>query len=339
MSFPSESATGFQIECRNCRALIPAAVLVCPSCHALVHAEELNQLAGEADVCEGEGDFAGALQSWRAALDKVPPGTTQFEAVRAKIAALSEAVDKAPVSARAPRRSTSRHSGAKLAGGAGAAFLLLSKAKILLLGLTKATTLLTMLLSFGFYWKAWGWKFAVGLIGSIYVHEMGHVSMLVRLGFPFTAPMFLPGIGAVIRLNQQVINPREDARIGLAGPIWGTGAAVFCLIVYFATRYNFWLALAHIGAWINLFNLMPVWQLDGGRGFHSLAKFQRWIAVAVVAAAYLICKDGVLVLIGILGVVKTLGEKGAEKRDNIALAQYVGLVGVLTAIIMVAARK
>src|SRR5207302_3963478 len=98
-----------------------------------------------------------------------------------------------------------------------AALFLLTKGKLLLLGLTKATTFFSMLLSLGVYWAAWGWKFALGLVLSIYIHEMGHVFALRRLGFKASAPMFIPGLGALIRLRQHPANPREDAEIGLAG--------------------------------------------------------------------------------------------------------------------------
>src|SRR3989454_12639768 len=81
-----------------------------------------------------------------------------------------------------------------------------------------------MLLSAGVYWAAWGWKFALGVVLSIYVHEMGHVQALQRYGIKATAPMFIPGVGAVVRLKQYPASPREDARVGLAGPLGGLGA-------------------------------------------------------------------------------------------------------------------
>jgi Zn-dependent protease len=74
---------------------------------------------------------------------------------------------------------------------------ILTKGKLLLLGLTKGPTFLSMLLSVGVYWTAWGWRFAVGVVESIYVHAMGHVAMLRRFGIPATAPMFIPGFGGM----------------------------------------------------------------------------------------------------------------------------------------------
>ena len=106
------------------------------------------------------------------------------------------------------------------------AVLLLSKGKLLLLGLTKASTFWSMLAAFSVYWTVFGGWFALGLVLSIYIHEMGHVAALMRYGVKASAPLFLPGIGAVIRLKQGFIDPRQDARVGLAGPIWGLFAAV-----------------------------------------------------------------------------------------------------------------
>ena len=142
------------------------------------------------------------------------------------------------------------------------ALLLATKAKFLLLGLTKASTLFSMLASFGVYWSLFGGWFAMGLVVSIYIHEMGHVMALTRFGTPATAPMFIPGVGAVIRLRQVFLNPREDARIGLAGPIWGCAAALGCIGIHALTGGPIWGTLGRVGAWINLFNLTPFWQLD-----------------------------------------------------------------------------
>ena len=81
--------------------------------------------------------------------------------------------------------------------------------------------------------------------------------------------MFIPGLGAVIRLQQQIVNPREDAEIGLAGPIYGLAASVVVLVSWLLTGLPVLAAIAGVGAWINLFNLLPVASLDGGRGFHE----------------------------------------------------------------------
>src|SRR5262249_18996551 len=156
----------------------------------------------------------------------------QHEIIAAKITELGERLPPGLVAAENP---AGQRPAWGAATGLGALGLALWKLKTLLLGLTKASTLLTMFMSLGVYWAAWGWKFALGIVLSIYVHEMGHVIALRRLGFKASAPMFIPGIGAVVRLQQQVVNPREDAEIGLAGPIYGLGAAVFSLVLWLVT--------------------------------------------------------------------------------------------------------
>src|SRR5437016_2211797 len=281
---PGQAALG----CPECGVHVAPALLACPSCHRLVHAEQLKRLAAEADRATRAGDSSAELGAWRQALDLLPPDTTQHRTVSARVAALSRALDNHPTPAKTGSRWGKGAAGLGALGALLAKFkfalvFVLTKAKLLLLGLTKASTLFTMLLSAGVYWAAWGWKFALGVVLSIYVHEMGHVQALQRYGIKATAPMFIPGVGAVVRLKQYPASPREDARVGLAGPLWGLGAAAAAYAAYIGTGGGIWAAIAHFGAWVNLFNLVPVWQLDGGRGFRALTRRQRGDAAAVIA--------------------------------------------------------
>src|SRR4030095_13695761 len=99
--------------------------------------------------------------------------------------------------------------------GVGAVLLLaLGKLKFLLLGLTKLSTFVAMFAFFGVYWNLYGWPLAAGLVISIYIHEMGHVAMLRRLGIAAGAPLFIPGVGALVMLKQHVDDPVTDAKIG-----------------------------------------------------------------------------------------------------------------------------
>ena len=123
-----------------------------------------------------------------------------------------------------------------------------------------------------------------------------------------------------------------DARVGLAGPIWGLGAALACLGVYVWTDLPAWGALAHVGAWINLFNLLPVWQLDGAHGFRALTRPQRWAAAAVIGAAWALSAEGLLVLLLLGALWAAWGGRPAERGDWRALAEYAGLVIALTAL-------
>lgn len=299
-----------------------------------MHAEDLKRLADQATGAQGAGDLPGALAAWRQALDLLPPGTRQYQTVATTIDSLSRALDGGPHGGHNSQAGRL----AKGTAGIGALGVLLSKGKLLLLGLTKATTLLSMLAAFSVYWTLWGWRFALGFVASIYVHEMGHIAALSRLGIKATPPMFIPGIGAVVRLKQYPISPRENARVGLAGPIWGLGAALAAGAVFLATGSQTWGAIAQVGAWINLFNLLPVWQLDGARGFHALERGQQWIAAALILAMWLVTKEGLLVLL-LLGAAFAAW-RGSETSDgdNRALIEYGALTIALSLLTRIPVR-
>src|SRR5437870_12068434 len=277
--------------CAQCSDQAAPALPACPSCQRLVHSDALKRRAAGGERPAEAGDTGGALAAWRQALELLPPDSSQHTVVSARILDLSRALDSRPV---APKHGSPWGRGAAGVGAVGALLVkfkfvllfVLTKAKLLLLGLTKGGTFLSMLLSAGLYWTIWGWKFAFGLVLSIYIHEMGHVQALQRYGITATAPMFIPGFGAVIRLKQYPADAREDARVGLAGPLWGLGAALAAYAVYRATGVGVWGAIAHMGALVNLFNLVPVWQLDGARGIRAATRLHRWIAAAVIALLF-----------------------------------------------------
>jgi len=312
--------------CAQCGTQLAPTLLACPSCHALVHAATLKTLAAQADGARKSGDPGTALIKWRQALELLPAGTRQRDVVTETIAALSRETDQGKPA------TTNAAPGSHLKRGwlaiAAAATFLLSKAKLLLIGLTKWKTLLSMLVFLGVYVQMWGWKFALGFVVGIYIHEMGHVAALTRYGIEATAPMFIPGLGALVRLKQYPADAREDARVGLAGPVWGLGAALLAGAIGYVTGAAIWLAIAQATAFINLFNLIPFWQLDGGRGFHALSRGQRWIAAAVIAGVWAVSHQGLLVLLLILAVVQAM-RGGAEREDQGALAMYAGLIVVL----------
>ncbi|HXO84360.1 MAG TPA: site-2 protease family protein [Gemmatimonadales bacterium] len=312
-----------------------AALLSCPSCGWLRFSQGLKRLAAEAEEHERAGRFSEALVAWRSALDLLPLKSGQYAVIEARIAELGR---QGPAKAAQEQPPWTRRAGVL---GAIALFLwkfkiviafLLTKGKLLLLGLTKAGTLFSMLLSLGVYWQAFGWKWAFGVVASIYVHEMGHVAMLRHYGIPATAPMFLPGVGAVIRSRFYPKDVVAQARVGLAGPIWGLAAALTCYIVYVLTGLQAWGALAEIGAWINLFNLTPVWQLDGAHGFKALSRQQRWIAVAAIAGAWVISTKGLLILLLIFAVMAALKSDAPDQPDRRTLIEYLLLIAALTAL-------
>ncbi len=307
--------------------------LACPTCRALTHAEELESLAAEARTAAAGADFAAARDAWARCLPLLPEDSAQYRGVKARV---DEFAAKA-----AEQDSQKSGRWAKIAAVAGpAAFavwklksvllILLTKGKFLLLGLSKGGTVLSMLAWVGVYWALYGWVFAVGSVLSIYVHEMGHVVALHRFGIPAGAPMFIPGFGAFIRLKQLHLHPVEDSRVGLAGPLYGLGAALFCYSVYVSTGWKAWGAIAHFGAFINLFNLIPVWQLDGARGWRSLAQGQRVFVTCLAALLWAMTSESMLFLIALACGVRLFWPKDpAPVPDRTGVLQFGGIMTAL----------
>ncbi len=288
------------MNCPACTVLAPVGALACGSCDTLLHRDRLQELARLAAEAESPTE---ALSAWREALDLLPRDTRQFGQIEQRIRDLSKELDApfapaSPGSAKAggsAKASGARHG--RILGGAltaaallwkGKALVLLavSKLKFLVLGLSKLSTVLTMFASFAVYASFWGWRFAAGFVLSIYVHEIGHVVALRRFGIAATAPMFIPGFGALVRLKQYPATPREDARVGIAGPIWGAGAAIATWGVAVATDSALMYAIASTGALINLFNLIPVASLDGGRAYRGMSRIQRGIVTGALGFAW-----------------------------------------------------
>ena len=345
------------IACPACGAPVSPRLLACPSCRGLIHAERLNRLAASANTAAGQGDTGAQLAAWREALELLPPTTRQHQIISQKIVDLDKRLESDP------KRPTSKPGAKSSAAGGGStkgwkgaaglggislilwkfkfvAILLAGKLKFLLLGLTKASTFFSMFLSIGVYWTAFGAPLAIGLVISIYIHEMGHVATLTRYGHSASAPLFIPGLGALIRLRRDIPDPRQDARIGLAGPVWGLGAAIVAAVVYYATAKPIWGAIAQLGAWINLFNLIPIWSLDGGRAFRTLPRRRRRLAVLAIGVVWLFISsvdpgskaEGMLVLIGAGAIFRSVAGEAPHEPDDAALATYIALVAALAAL-------
>lgn len=324
--------------CSRCGTELAPALLACPSCQALVHGERLRTLVAAAEERETARDVAGAAARWREALELLPRDTRQHDAVLERLTALGSGGDKDERRAEVERvRARYGKHGAIVS--AIAVFLLkfkfvivllLTKGKLLLLGLTKLSTLSSMALFFGFDARFLGWPLALGLVLSIYVHEMGHVAANRRHGIRTTAPMFIPGFGALIVAQQRFHSDWVEADVGLAGPLWGLGAAMVEYAVYRATGNPFWATLTQWCALINLFNLTPVWQLDGAHAFKAMSRAHRLAAAAVLLAAVALTGERMLWLpfLGASWAVFTM--KPTSRADLRAVGYYVALTGALS---------
>jgi Zn-dependent protease len=181
---------------------------------------------------------------------------------------------------------------------------LLAKFKFLIVALANIkifTVAASMIVSVGAYALLGGWWFGVGLVGLIFVHEMGHVLELRRQGVPASAPLFIPFMGAVVGMKQMPKNAWKEAQVALAGPLLGTLGAGAVWAVGAAYDSRFLKALAFVGFLINLFNLLPVVPLDGGRAVAALHP-SVWLAGLVgLAVLTFFFPNPILLIVLVLG--------------------------------------
>ena len=197
----------------------------------------------------------------------------------------------------------------KRIGGAAAAVGLVlaklgTKAKLILVALPKLklfSTSASMLVSVVAYQLIFGWAFAVGFVLLLLLHEMGHVVQLRREGVEASAPMFIPFLGAVISAKSLGDDAGAEARVGLAGPILGTIATLVPLGIWLATGDDFWRALAYVGFLINLFNLLPVLPLDGGRAMAALSPWVWFAGFAGIVVLTVLYPNPILLLVIVFG--------------------------------------
>lgn len=148
----------------------------------------------------------------------------------------------------------------------GASFLLgKTKYAFAALKLTKAAPMVSMVLTSFTYSLFFGWPYAVGMVGLIFCHECGHAVVMRHYGVPFSPMVFIPFMGAVIAMKEQPRNSYQEAMIALGGPVSGSVAALALSGAGTAMDSQLMFALADFGFMINLFNLLPIGSMDGGR--------------------------------------------------------------------------
>jgi Zn-dependent protease len=158
----------------------------------------------------------------------------------------------------------------------------------------------TMLLSIAVYSMLFGWRYAVGFVLLIFVHEMGHFLAARQRGLDVGAPTFIPFVGAWIQLKEMPHDAEVEAYVGVAGPLAGTLGALGCL--WAANEYGseLLLALAYSGFMINLFNLIPISPMDGGRITAVISPKIWFVGIPMLVALFLWRPSPMLILIGIL---------------------------------------
>jgi Zn-dependent protease len=187
-----------------------------------------------------------------------------------------------------------------------AAFAAKFKAILLLLPKIKlVATAGSMFVSIAAYTILWPWQFAVGFVLLLLVHEMGHVIQLRHEGLEASAPMFIPFMGAVVWGRSLGDNALAEARVGLAGPVLGSIGAAACVALWHATGDDLFRALAYFGFLINLFNLLPVVPLDGGRAMAAMAPWMWFLGFAALIPLVFVFTNPILFIILLLAGMET----------------------------------
>ncbi len=210
-------------------------------------------------------------------------------------------------------------------GTLGAIGIFLAKYGFVLLKFGKlGTTAISMVIAIGFYTLFYGWKFAVGIVLLIFIHEMGHVLLGRFLGIPVSLPVFLGPFGAVSTFKRPVTDLREEAITAIGGPVLGTAAALGCALLGASTTgyfHGLLFALAYFGFLINLFNLLPINPLDGGRVANAVSVWANVAglgiaALLLVTTLYAGATNPFLVLILLIGGYSTYKRFRSRRRGE-----------------------
>jgi Zn-dependent protease len=252
------------------------------------------------------GQLHAAREHWTAILPLLPTDAPERAAVLREIASIDAQL--------APKRKSDWK---KRLGPVGVALAAIVKYGSILL--TKGKFLISILSFVGVYWALFGWWFAVGLTGSVLLHEMGHYLAVRRFGFAAELPMFLPGFGAFVKWRGANVDENIRAQIALAGPLFGLLSGLLSYGVFLMTGHGVWLAVAQFAGWINLLNLLPVFIFDGAPAMSALAAQGRWAVLLVSAVLFFTLKEFLFLLLA-LCVAYRLWKRDfpAEPRHGIA---------------------
>jgi len=252
-----------------------------------------------------------------AALPGVPPATPPAQPVE-------DPFGHRP-SKESPARDLRKRVGSALAAAAAliAKFFAAIKGFLLLLPKVKLlTTAGTALISVVVYSLFFGWWFAVGFVVLLFVHEMGHVIQLRKEGVKASAPMFIPGFGAVVMMKSLPDDALAEARVGLAGPILGTLGAGVCLAIAEATNSDLLRALAYVGFLLNLINLVPLVPFDGGRAMAAMAPSMWFVGFGAMVGLLLITGNTFLLIFIVLGGMETWRRWKLRRTRSLEQAAY-----------------
>ena len=203
----------------------------------------------------------------------------------------------------------------------------------------------SMVLSIAIYSLVYGWWYATGFVVLLLLHELGHYAAAKRAGLYVGLPAFIPFVGAWIQLIDGFPDVETEARIAIAGPMLGTTAALAVFVAWYVTKAEILLALAYAGFFLNLFNLITLTPLDGGRVAAVISPWLWLVGIPILGLVFWYHPSGLLIVIGIMAIPQVIAV--FRKRNDPAMVRYhtaplrarigygtlyLGLIGLLTAL-------
>jgi Zn-dependent protease len=158
----------------------------------------------------------------------------------------------------------------------------------------------TMLLSVATYALAFGWPYATGFVVLLFCHELGHYLAARQRNLPVGLPMFIPFVGAWVALKEEFPDAETEAWVGIAGPLLGSLAALGC---YYLAEYfdsSMLMAVAYAGFLLNLFNLIPVPPLDGGRITVAISRKIWYLGIPLLLGFFYLHPSPLLLIVCLL---------------------------------------
>ncbi|HEY1685126.1 MAG TPA: hypothetical protein VGG19_10210 [Tepidisphaeraceae bacterium] len=256
------------VTCGSCGQILPADALVCSRCGNFVYRGRLDYYASQATQLEA-GNPAQAAAIWQQCLPLLPPNSPQYQNIIQRIAQLSQMQGQPLQYARPMAQPVRQPQNDK----PGAAIL---------------KTLGSMVISAAIYAVVFGsLPLAIGFVILMLIHEMGHVFALWYYGLRASPPIFIPFVGAMINLRESPPDALAESVVGMGGPLLGSIGAILCLALAFEfPHYPVLINSAFLGIFLNLFNLLPVPPLDGGRITAALSPWLWLLGLILMAALY-----------------------------------------------------
>lgn len=162
----------------------------------------------------------------------------------------------------------------------------------------------SMLLMIWVYATIHGWMFGVGFVLLLFMHEMGHYFAAKKAKLPVSTPIFIPFVGAFISMKEMPSDASTEAFVAIGGPILGSIGALICLAIYYITGKSIFIALAYSGFILNLFNLIPVHPLDGGRIVTAISPALWIMGIPLMLVAVIKFLNPIIIIFLILGAIE-----------------------------------